>query len=379
MNSTIVSSGNTYRLYDSAVKTHEVLPVGTYQIDFSPLSGYSLNRIDDLKVGDEHVYGDHPRLVKRVLRTYQTGSRSLGLLMSGEKGMGKSLMLRMTAEETQRELGLPVIIVKKNSPGIAEFIDTIAEAIVVFDEFEKVFPSDDNEGDNQQHQFLSLFDGMSTQKRLYVLAINKIDKVSEYLVNRPGRFHYHLRFDYPKTAQVREYLTSEAPNAEKEQIEAAVAFSQKVNLNYDHLRAIAFELNLGDPFEDFISFLNIKRVTAANYRFQVTFSDGSVCSTTSPLDLFGSDGDATTSVFFRNPGTKFGRFQIEFMPDNVVEAAHGLSIRPEDIVELDFYDLDNRIYRDPDAKEVDDDPKLIDPPTITSLKITLVGQRDIGY
>ena len=104
MNSTIVSSGNTYRLYDSAVKTHEVLPVGTYQIDFSPLSGYSLNRIDDLKVGDEHVYGDHPRLVKRVLRTYQTGSRSLGLLMSGEKGMGKSLMLRMTAEETQREV-----------------------------------------------------------------------------------------------------------------------------------------------------------------------------------------------------------------------------------------------------------------------------------
>ena len=64
----------------------------------------------------------------------------------------------------------------------------------------------DNEGDPQSG-LLSLFDGTSQGKKLFIITCNSLSKLNDYLVNRPGRFHYHFRFEYPSSEEIMEYLT----------------------------------------------------------------------------------------------------------------------------------------------------------------------------
>ena len=77
-------------------------------------------------------------------------------------------------------------------------------------------------------------------KKLFLITCNEIRKLNDYLINRPGRFHYHFRFDYPSYEEIRENLQDKLEEKYYGEIEGVVAFSRKVNFNYDCLRAIIF-------------------------------------------------------------------------------------------------------------------------------------------
>lgn len=254
---TIVLSGGNFQLYGSGVEVFDSLPVGTYNINFNPMTGYSLVPTTELIANEAKVYGNTHARVDRISRSFDKFTRSLGVLLSGPKGMGKSLMLRILAERFRAEHNLPTVIVSSNTPGLASFLDDIGESVIVFDEFEKIFPK--TRDDNAQDAFLSLFDGMSTTKRLYVLSVNDLDKVSDFMKNRPGRFHYHMEFTYPDPDVIAEYLRENVDNITDDNLKAVTDFSSKVDLNFDHLRAIAFELSMGYDLADCIDDLNIKR------------------------------------------------------------------------------------------------------------------------
>lgn len=304
--STIVSSGGAYRLYGDAVQTYERLPVATYTIAFSELSGYTLHRVEPLASGEEAIYGSHAERVRRIASGYSAMNRSLGVILSGDKGMGKSLMVRMIAERMRDERSLPTVLVQHATPGLASFLDELGETVVVFDEFEKVFP---NEGENEaQNQFLSLFDGLSTTKRLYVLLVNELRRVNDYMLNRPGRFHYHMRFAYPDAETVAQYLRDQVPGIDETQVATVVDFSRRYDVNFDHLRAIAFELSLGEVFADIIGDLNIKRnETFTPYvEAHITWDNGETDVISGQVDLFDRDGlqsidawELETSLQFR--------------------------------------------------------------------------------
>ena len=55
-------------------------------------------------------------------------------------------------------------------------------------------------------------------------------------------------------------------------------FSRRVALNFDCLRAIAFELNLGQTFSEAISDLNIINIEREAYKVIAHFADGSAMS-----------------------------------------------------------------------------------------------------
>lgn len=287
--STIVVSNGKFRLYDDSVQTFDRLPVATYAIDFSKLTGYSLRQVESLTPGHETVYGSHVPRVDRIVRGYEAMDRSLGVILSGDKGMGKSLMLRMLAEQARQRLELPTILVQHSTPGLASFLDHLGEVLVVFDEFEKVFASSGD--DESQIQFLSLFDGLSITKRLYVLSVNELDDVNQFMLNRPGRFHYHMRFVYPEPETVTTYLLDQVPEIPVAQLNAVVDFSRKYDLTFDHLRAIAFELRRGEPFAEVIGDLNIKRVERCDsfVDARINWQDGQSDVLCGPIDLFDRD------------------------------------------------------------------------------------------
>lgn len=342
-NSSYVISGNTVRIFDSSVKVSSALPAGTYRVNFDQMSGHSLERIETMVADGGRVYGDHARRLDRIFAAYERFDRSLGVMLSGDKGMGKSLMLRMVAERAQHKLGLPAVLVERNSPGIAQFLDSLGEALVIFDEFEKVFPGGRDE-ENAQNQFLGLFDGISSVKRLYAITTNSVDRTSGFLVNRPGRFHYHIRFDYPIADEVREYLKDNLPENCHGQIESVVRFTQRAKINFDHLRAIAFELSDGSTFAEVIDDLNIKPVGDPQYRMEVLLKDGTKLVEIDTADLYSAD--RSSKMWYVRQGALWFRFQMD--PANLVIEGEKMIVPVESIwgtYEPDDDDDDNNVVR----------------------------------
>lgn len=253
----IVNTGSTYRIYTDDLKIYDKLPVGTYEVCFHPMQGFWLEKKDDI-VLTEKVYGVHESKADKILSSFELTDRNLGVILSGNKGIGKSLTAKLMVQKAVKK-GLPVILVNDCIKGVASYIaDIKQEVVVLFDEFDKTFKTnkrDENGGD--QDEFLTLFDGLDCGKKLFIVTCNSLSDLSDYLVNRPGRFHYHLRFDYPSTDEIKEYLHDKVDNKYWGEIEEVVKFSNVTDLNYDCLRAIAFELNLGVSFKDAIKDLNI--------------------------------------------------------------------------------------------------------------------------
>lgn len=256
----IVNTGNTFRIFSDDLKTYDKLPVGTYGVAFEMMGGFFLERKEDIAI-NEKIYGVHQEKADKVLNSFKVAERNLGVILSGNKGIGKSLTAKLIAKKAN-ENNLPVIIVDRGYKGVASYISSIQqECVVIFDEFEKMFKGGRNrnsDGENSdQDEFLTLFDGLDCGKKLFVVTCNSLSDLSDFMVNRPGRFHYHFRFNYPTVEEIREYLVDKLDKKYTNQIEDVVAFSGITDLNYDCLRAIVFELNLGIPFKDAIKDLNI--------------------------------------------------------------------------------------------------------------------------
>lgn len=287
----IVNTGNLYRIYSDDLKTYDQLPVNTYLVNFSQMSGFYLELYPNIKV-TEKIYGVHESKVAKILNSFKIFDRNLGVILSGDKGIGKSICAKLLSQRAV-EAGYPTIIVNTYVPGIADYLTSInQEVVVLFDEFDKTFGSKDESA--PQEEMLTLFDGLSQGKKLFIITCNEIHRLNEFLVNRPGRFHYHLRFDYPVADEITEYLKDKIPESAYSEITKVVDFSAKVKINYDCLRAIAFELTLGHTFEDAIKDLNIVNVDREYYKVTAYFADGSKTGTREMcIDLFSTDNVET--------------------------------------------------------------------------------------
>jgi hypothetical protein len=245
------------------------------------------------------------------------------VILSGSKGIGKSLFAKMLCIEAMKN-GYPIIVVDTYTPGIHSFIEEIdQEVVILFDEFDKTFaPQRDEEGNEKkppQATMLSLLDGISGGKKLYAVTCNDIRGVNEYLINRPGRFHYHFRFDYPTSVEISQYLKDKIPERYYSEIEKVVAFSHKVNLNYDCLKAIAYELTNGEPFEEAIMDLNIVNTDQEYYNIIAHMTDGSIQrSKRVELDLFQGENGEDEDLWLQNKSGSYTGIGIVFSVSNAV-------------------------------------------------------------
>lgn len=338
----VINYGQSYEIYPDDLKTFDSLPAKTYRINFDPMSGFSLSATNNYEKKEEKVYGNHEEKIKKVLASYKSFDRSLGIILSGDKGIGKSLFTQLLAEESIKN-GMPVILVDRAIPGISRFIDSITqECLVLFDGFEKVF-SDKNEKGESQSALLGLFDGTSQQKRMYAITVNSLLNLNSFMVNRPGRFHYHFRFDYPTTEEVREFLSDKLDKKYHKEIPKVELFSKKVPLNFDCLRSIAFELNAGESFQSAIKDLNIINVEPQAYELAATFTTANneeyVIETVQRIDLF-SQGLVDIN-FWRNGEDVYTSFD----PSEIVDKGDFLYISGADVT-IDAFDNDNRILKE---------------------------------
>lgn len=342
----VIGNGRSFRIYDDGMKTYEQLPAATYAVRFSMMQGFWLEKKDDMNIGEDKIYGVHNSKVDKVMRGFGLSERNFGVILSGVKGIGKSLFARLISSRAIAD-GIPVIIVDEQYGGISDFIESIQQPVMVlFDEFEKVFHKKED-----QEVLLSMFDGTSNGRKLYVITCNNLHNLSDYLVNRPGRFHYHFQFEYPNDKEVEEYMNDKLKDEYKGAIRDVVAFAAGVSLNYDCLRAIAFELNTGIPFSEAIADLNIMHIDRERYNVTVHFKNGMIAIAKNVcLDLFS---DRNTEVYIRTKNGEIG--DISFPNDSIVYSLQygGYEVVPED-VSLDFY------TGDPDEDKKDLSPYELD-------------------
>ena len=307
----VVNAGSRFQVYGEDVKTYKRLPVASYEVCCNPMTGFYLILRPDLTVNEDKVYGNHEVRVNKVLRSFSAVDRNFGIILSGQKGIGKSLFARVLAKKGI-ENNLPVIMVNDAYPGVADFLSSIEqEVIVIFDEFEKTFGK--TEDGNPQDKLLSLFDGLDNGKKLFVITCNEVTKLSSYLLNRPGRFHYHFTINNPTDAEIREYMTDKLAPEYHHNVERVVRFGKTVNVTYDYLRAIAFELNQGYSLEEALADLNITRSNDVFFDMMVTLNDGSVYSTSHiNIDMYDAE-----EVYKRVWGKMNRSITVEFSPSDI--------------------------------------------------------------
>ncbi|MEY8389817.1 AAA family ATPase [Lachnospiraceae bacterium] len=331
-----ISIGKRYEIYDDSLKAYDRLPAKTYTVRFEKMSGFFLEVRSDLAV-KEKVYGIHPEKAGKVFQAFTRFERNLGVILSGDKGIGKSLFARLLSSKAVEE-GYPVIIIDQFIPGIASYIESIEqEAVFLFDEFDKTFGSSnpkDNSGDPQSG-LLSLFDGTSQGKKLFIITCNSLRRLNDFLVNRPGRFHYHFRFEYPSSEEIMEYLTDKLGPQYIGEIQKVILFSRKVALNFDCLRAIAFELSMGGSFETAIQDLNIINTRETVYDISLHFNDGTVLRARNcQLDMFDEE-DKEIVELYDEKGRNL--VTVEFkMSACVYDPAKQATVLPADSITLDY-------------------------------------------
>lgn len=314
MGMNIVQSGDTFQVFGESLQTYKKLPVGTYEINFSKMMGFYLSTHNDLVVSEEKIYGSTPKKVDKVLKSFSMVDRNFGVILSGKKGIGKSLFARQLAVKA-KDYNLPLIIVDAYIPGIANFLSSIEqEVIVLFDEFEKTFANNDEF--KPQEEMLSLFDGIDGGKKLFIVTCNEVRKLNSYLLNRPGRFHYHFILGNPNPDEIKEYMTDKLNPEYHYLIKKLIGFSMNVDLTYDVLRAIAFEINNGFSFEETLMDLNISKEESISYNISVEFSDGHMRTISKQyINLYSSDKEY---LWFSAPkGGYKTNIRLTFMPSDI--------------------------------------------------------------
>jgi hypothetical protein len=260
MASYFVKIGNQISLTPSnAAEITNRLPVGTYSVH-QTLTGFHLEISEDMQTPPK-IYGESLEQAERIITTFKDRPGSTGVLLSGLKGTGKTLLTKILSAKL-RERGVPTILVQSRLAGVGfmKFMQDIdTPTLVVFDEFEKVYPrgGDDSSGANQE-SLLTMLDGVYSSKKLFVMTCNDEYRISSHMINRPGRIFYRMKFQSLSERFIKEYVEDSLKNKKHRDSVLAAALSIDP-ISFDSVQAIVEEVNRYDrPANELISILNIR-------------------------------------------------------------------------------------------------------------------------
>ena len=343
-----LKSGNTFRVATKeSMDLHDALPAGNYVIKMDPFENFFLEHIEDFDVPSK-VYGNVLRQTERVINTFNNRGKSTGVLMTGEKGSGKTMLSKNICIEMAKQ-GVPTIVI--NQPWHGEKFNTLIQsiqqpAVVLFDEFEKVYDRE------QQEQMLTLLDGVYSTQKLFILTCNDRWRVDSHMRNRPGRIYYYFDFKGLEEEFIREYCRDNLNNKSHIDTLANIAgvFSA---FNFDMLKATVEEMNRYDESpQEALRVLNVRAEFDSGTAYDVKIYRGDEeANRISPQLWTGTPlakDDLEFSFHIQNPNERENRVRNS-VPEPVLTCADDeaemeddkeygwmeIDLKPSDLVKLD--------------------------------------------
>ena len=230
-----------------------------YTVKFNPLAGFYLEVKKDRLDLPSQIYGVANIRADKCIRTYRDREASTGVLMTGDKGTGKTLLMSLLANRAADEFDLPVLLIKEPYSGeqFTSFIETIGECVLVFDEFGKMYKATNHshtEHDVPQQSLLSLLDGTDKTKRLIIMTENSEIDINDFMLNRPSRIFYHFKYKKLDEDSIRGYCNDNKVKAKF--TNEVVDLSRRTRIfSFDMLQSIVeehlrFDCNLEEATAD---------------------------------------------------------------------------------------------------------------------------------
>lgn len=229
------------------IKLGQQVPLGFWKLDAAQFKGIFLRKTD-FKLSHGKIYGKSQNIADHIVRAYECTpeDKNMGVLLSGGRGLGKTLTTRLVIEQLAKTH--PIIVVSDYFNGMVDFLENLKGCVILMDEFEKVMGGNihGNDAENEQTKqetLLSLLDGNTGScGNLFLLTVNNTYKLDENLKSRPGRIRYHYRYVSETAEVVREYCKDNLDN--KDRIEEVVkALSGAEYVSMDIITAFVEELN----------------------------------------------------------------------------------------------------------------------------------------
>lgn len=283
----VLRQGDKYfMISEEDVGVYKSVPPGTYSLSQDAMSKqYFLKNTKNISVYGK-FYGNVVKNTNRILETFHSRATNTGVLLNGVKGSGKTLLAKNICVKGAETRGLPTILVDNGYHGddFNRFMQSIDfPCIVLFDEFEKLY------GYSDQDKILTLLDGVYGGKKLFILTVNDIHRVSTFLTNRPGRIYYNLSFDTLDESFIREYCEDNLND--KSKIEDIISYTKIYSFfNFDMLMAAVEEMNrYNENLGEVLEYLNIQPEMKRNDRFTFTLEVTGIGSIVLENDKEGFD------------------------------------------------------------------------------------------
>ena len=272
MSYTIFDSGENVLIFNLRGEILEELKPSIYSVKFDQMSGFSLLREAEHIAVPERCYGSAQKNVDRVLHSFLSREEPMGTLLSGISGSGKTLFTKLISNECVKR-GIPVVLVNDSYDidELSSFLGKIQQrCVVIFDEFEKTYPIGSKDEDRESEAgILRLLDGVLSTPKLFLLTCNETERLSKFLLNRPGRVRYHFEYARLEDDVVQQYL-AERGVAEEPAHEIFKLSKLIPKLSFDILRAIVDE-HLTFPEDDIEHLFDLLNIEFIELDFGKTY------------------------------------------------------------------------------------------------------------
>lgn len=256
----ILKDKSKYFFFNALTIEDKLVPK-EYLFNFDENGNCWLEDIENFKLPSK-VYDVNADLKTHIKTSFKKFDKNLGVLLTGNKGQGKSL----TAKLICKEMNLPIIVINKPIPqeiNFVKFFNDIKQDYILFvDEFEKLFKekSGNDEKANSYHKqevFLSFMDGVLTNEHKILFLLTTNESVNEYFINRPSRIKFLVEYNELSEELFKLITDDKLVNKEfREDLEENISL---INLNIDLLISIIEDINLfNKPFSSFKEIYNYK-------------------------------------------------------------------------------------------------------------------------
>lgn len=166
---------------------YELINGGVYDLKWDRFEGRAIFTENGKLNLPDKVYelGEDITFKTRVLNNFNKNDKSVGIMLAGTKGTGKTMLAKVIAKESN----LPIIIVDSQYPAnrlVTFFKQFTTPVCIIFDEIEKNFDTS---------SMLDFLDGVEkTTKKLVLMTCNNLNRVSEYLQDRCSRVRYIRKY-----------------------------------------------------------------------------------------------------------------------------------------------------------------------------------------